>query len=262
MSAAMLRLQLATRLRRPGAAPPAGLRAPVDGDLAQRWSVHRNTFVSSLVEAHSAGFPVTAALIGADCFHTMARARVLAEPPRQPVVVEYLQDFPEFVAAWPATASLAYLADVARIEAWRLHAHHAADASALASADYQQLRAAPERLARWRPRLQPAARWLRSRQGAFSLWQAHQGVADLAAVNLMYVDTDSPEDVLVTRSGFDVRVVRLPAGGIGLLQALHGGDTLGDAFAQALADDPHADVARLFCLLVDHDLLVHPLPAR
>jgi hypothetical protein len=253
---------LAQHLRSASPRAPAGLQAPAGIDLAQRWAVHRNTFLSSLIAAHEAAFPVTLALVGSDCFRALARARVLADPPRAPVLAEYVQDLPDFIATYAPTRSLPYLADVAAIEALCIAAHHAADAIALPAADYQQLRAAPERLVRHVPCLHPAARWLRSRHAVFSLWQAHQGVGDLAEVNLMYLDPDSPEDVLVTRPEFAVGVIRLPAGGIALLDALQRGQCLGAAFADALAADPHADAARLFGLLLDHQLLVQPpLPA-
>lgn len=258
MSATALQPQLARSLQLPGSPPPSGLQAPAGVDLAQRWAVHRNTFLSSLVDAHAAAYPVTAALVGRDCFHGMARARVLADPPRSPVLTEYVQEFPGFVASWPATRGLPYLAEVSGIEALCVRAHHAADADAMNATDYQQLRATPQSLARLMPRLHPAAFWLDSRHAACSLWQAHQGVPDPADADLRHIDTGLAEDVLVTRPQFVVRVVLLPIGGIALLDALQGGRSLGEAFAFALACEPRADLARLFSLLIDHGLLVQP----
>ena len=58
----------------------------------------------------------------------MARAFVAATPPRTPVLTTYGDEFAEFIAAFEPARELAYLADVARLEAARTHAYHAADA--------------------------------------------------------------------------------------------------------------------------------------
>ncbi len=76
-------------------------------------------------------FPAVERIVGEEFFQAMARAYVLAEPPRSPVLMDYGTTFADFIAGFAPAASLPYLPDVARIErAWR-EAYHAEDAEPL-----------------------------------------------------------------------------------------------------------------------------------
>ncbi|WP_157928825.1 HvfC/BufC N-terminal domain-containing protein [Pararhizobium haloflavum] len=154
----------------PDVALPAGVLADPGGQQAERFAVHRNNVVSGLVEQLAASFPVVRRLVGADFFRAMARAFVLATPPRSPALMRYGDGFPGFIQRFPPASALPYLADVATLEVLRVHAYHAADAVPLTSSE------AMLHLAKARPRLRPhpAAMVLRSRFPVFTIWLANQ----------------------------------------------------------------------------------------
>lgn len=244
----------AEALASPAAPAPPGLR----GARSQRgFAVHRNTFVVTLVDALAEAFPVVRALVGDDFFRAMARTCVLASPPRTPVVAEYAIEFPARVATFAPAAKVPYLADVARIEALRIRAFHAADARPMAQEDFLGLCADPRRLAAARVALHPACGWFRARHAVQAIWDAHQGDAP---ATLAHIDIARAQDVLVARPHHAVHVAALPSGATALLDALRIGLPLAAAFAQARAMARHADEAVLFAVLLQHGLIVafHP----
>ncbi|MGH8076958.1 MAG: HvfC/BufC family peptide modification chaperone [Lysobacter sp.] len=238
---------------------PAGLRVGSGVDPRQRFAVHRNNAVVSLVNALADAFPVTQALVGEAFFRAMARERVITDPPRSPILADYGDGFAEFIARFPPAAGVAYLADVARLERLRVLAYHAADAAPVAIAEYQMLVAVPARLEATRLRLHPACHWLRSNYAVGSIWHAHQRVDDLADANLSAIEIDEPEDVLVTRAQWDVQVTVLPAGAITWLDALSEGLTLGAAMARiecARGANLAAPLEAMLTLIIEHGLAV------
>lgn len=256
MNATVFQQEFAAALLAPAGRVPEGIKTAASPDPQRRFAVHRNTVVVSLVDALAETFPVCQALVGERFFRAMARERVLADPPRAPMLTDYAQGFPAFVAGFAPAARVPYLADVARIEALRVRAYHAADLSPVSEARYHELLAAPEALAAARVSLHPAGHWLRSRHAAYSIWQAHQGLADLSAAVLDGVDVDRAEDVLVVRPALEVVVIALPRGAIAFLDALRDQRTLAAAFtaAQTAVDD--LDSGALFALLIQHGLAV------
>lgn len=222
---------------------PAGLVTWNGSDPAQRFGVYRNNVVVSLIEALRAKFPVVATLVGEDFFRAMARDFARAHPPRSPIMALFGEDFPAFVAGFAPAAQLTYLADVARLEAARLAAYHAADAEALAADAFALV--APDRLAGLRVVFHPAARVLDFVHAAVSIWAAHQGQGDLAAV-----DPFEPEQALLTRPALEVETRRLAPGEAAMFAALSAGATLGDAAAKAFAARPDFDLTRALATLV------------
>ncbi|MDQ3510578.1 MAG: DNA-binding domain-containing protein [Pseudomonadota bacterium] len=251
-----LQPEFARRLLVPSSGAPEGIRSGAAPDHERRFAVHRNNVVVSLVDALAETFPVTLALVGEEFFRAMARERVLADPPRSPVLTDYAQGFPGFIEAFAPAAGVAYLADVARLEALRVRAWHAADAEPLADTTYNDLLAVPERLATVRLVLHPASQWLRSRYAVHSIWLAHQGLDRLETANLKGIYTGAPEDVLIVRPALDVVVAPLPSGAIAFLDALRNGIPLLRAFNAAQAAASDVDGGVLFSLLICHGLAV------
>lgn len=254
MTAAVYQPGFAAALRDPARPAVASLRGGTLPDRARRFAVHRNNFVASLVDALAAGFPVTQALVGEDFFRAMARERVLQQPPRSPVLIDYVEGFADFIADFGPAATVPYLADVARVEALRVRAFHAADARPLPETAYRELAASPAALANTRLSIHPSCHWMRSRHAAYSIWRAHQGPDPAGALG--DVDVDRPEDVLVTRAVFDVAVVALPRGAYEFLEAVRAGLTLATAFHAADAFGAGVDCGELFSLLIRHGLVV------
>ncbi|MEG3191088.1 DNA-binding domain-containing protein [Lysobacter sp. D1-1-M9] len=235
---------------------PPGLRVAEGVDAARRFAVHRNNISSALTDALAAGFPVTRALVGEAFFRAMARARIVRDPPRSPVLGEYGAGFAEFIEGFAPAASVPYLADIARLECLRVQAFHAADATALDSNAFAALLADPARLTATRLRLHPAARWLCSPHAVRSIWNAHQHLEDTADADLSVLDPTRAEAVLVARPQLRVVTVPLPPGGADLLDALSTGHTLGDAAAAASTRHPTAQLSTLLALIVEYGLAI------
>jgi Putative DNA-binding domain len=236
---------------------PNDLNVPDGVDVQQRFDAHRNNATVGLVEALSATFPVTRALVGEDFFRGMACERIRADPPRSPVLSLYGEGFAEFIEGFAPAAGLPYLPDMARLELARIQAYHAADATQVPVAAYQALLAAPERLAMTRVELHPACRWLRSDHAVHSLWQAHQHAGAARDAALAEVDLASPEEMLVVRPQWAVLVSPLPARGCIWLDALQAGATLDEAASLADASQgghSSASLEAFLFLLVQHGL--------
>ena len=122
-----------------------GLPVPLDvvsdnaPSLSRRFAVHRNNVVAGLVEALEARFPAVEKIVGKEFFVAMARAFIQKRPPRSLLLATYGDEFAEFIGAFEPAHELPYLADVARIEAARTRAYHAADAAPLGASELAQL---------------------------------------------------------------------------------------------------------------------------
>lgn len=226
----------AAALLNPSLPPPVGLAAP--SDITQRFNVYRNNVVFGLVRALAAGFSATERIVGAEFFAAMARAYVLAQPPHSPVLLHYGDSMPDFIAAFAPAAELPYLADVARLEAMRNRAHHAADADNLPPAMLARLD--PASLQHMHVSLHPSCALLRSEHPAATIWAMNSD-----ALPLTEIAAWAPEDALVLRVGrgltqrVDIR--RLPPGAAAFLDGLRNDQPLGDAALSAFAEAPDFD---------------------
>ena len=227
----------------PSAGAPDGLAAWNGSSVEQRFGVYRNNVVVSLVDALAAKFPVVQDLVGEAFFRDMARVYVMQQPPCSPRLADYGAGFAEFIEDFTPAAGVPCLPDVARLEALRLRAYHAADATPLDAHDFANVGA--ERLFDSRVALHASAGILTSRYAVVSVWAAHQGLGDLARV-----DQFAPEDALVARPDLDVVTTRLAAGCAVFLRALQDGATIGEAAARASTGEPAFDPAAAFGLLL------------
>ena len=84
--------------------------------IAGHFSIYRNNVRHSLTEALKTVFPAVSALVGEAFFAQCAHRFIEINPPRAPYVAGYGADFPEFLSALQACASVPYIADVARLE--------------------------------------------------------------------------------------------------------------------------------------------------
>ena len=218
----------AAALLDPDLPPPDGLNAWNGSDPARRFAVYRNNVVVSLVDALEDTFAVTQELVGEAFFRAMARVFALSEPPRSRLMAFYGEDFPDFIAGFPAAAGVPYLADVARLEYLRVLAYHAADAVPLAPEELAVALADPETLPALRVALHPSLYVLGSRFAVASVWGAHQG-----ALNISEVVPEAPETVLVMRQGLDVEVLRIAPADERFITALLDDATLGEAVQRA-----------------------------
>jgi hypothetical protein len=220
----------------PDRATPAGVTGPGGSRADKRYNVYRNTITVSLIDALASIFPATKRITGPEFFRAMARFHVRATPPASKLLFEYGRDFPHFIAAYEYAKDLAWLADVARIERAWLDAYHAADAAVL---DGAQLSAVPpEELGNLVFAPHPATRIVASAYPALSIFAMNRRDGPVEPI-----ESDEPEDALVTRPDDEVIVRALPEGGALFLRHLIAGATLSDAAAAAFEATPSFDLA-------------------
>lgn len=211
----------------------------------KRMDVYRNNVFHSLGEALGDLYPAVRRLVGDGFFAYAANAYLRARPVRQATLITFAEDFPEFIAAFPAAASLAYLADVARLElAWH-QAYHAADAEPI---DGAVLRAVPPAsLPAIGLALLPSCRLIHSPFPIERIWEANMEDGDGGgAIDL----STGSAYVLVVRPRYEVEVRSLSAGAFHLVSALAEGRALGEAAETALAAQPGLDLQGTLASLI------------
>jgi len=200
----------------------------------------------------AAGFPATERIVGAEFFAAMARAYVIAEPPRNPVLLRFGRSFPDFIARFEAAAALSYLADVARLEWLRRKAYHAADAAPLTAGELTRLD--PAAFGSLVFRLHPACALLRSRHPAATIWAMNSDLEPLREP-----DGWPAEDVVVYRKGTGldqaVLVGRLSPGIAAFLTALGAGCSISRAAEAAFREMTVFDLAAALALLFTNGLV-------
>lgn len=221
-----------------GALPvPFGLVGPDGEPSPRRFAVYRNNVVVGLTEALKDGFPAVHRIVGTEFFQAMARAYVVVEPPRSPILLDYGARFPEFIGEFEPAAHLPYLADVARIERAWTEAYHALDAWPIDPTALAAL--APEEFSAVRFQLHPSARLVRSQFPALTIWQMNVGDGVPEPVDL----AAGGEDVLVVRPVVDVEVRSIPGGGLEFARALADGVSVVAAMTAALTADHRFDLS-------------------
>jgi len=230
-------------------AVPAGIRNAGGSQAERRFSIYRNNVFVSLTEALAVRYPVCRALVGDAFFHAMAGLFVELCPPRSPILMTYGDDFGDFIDTFPPAASIPYLGDMARLEAARTRAYHAADAHPLGIDELASL--APCTWEWARVRLHPSVQVVRSDYPVVSIWEAHLHHESPAALR----SSDS-EDALVLRPDLTVEVYCLPPGGALFIQGLLREMAFKEAAEGAVAADPHFDlVATLTRLLLSRTIV-------
>ncbi|MCA0406177.1 MAG: DNA-binding domain-containing protein [Proteobacteria bacterium] len=232
----------------PETAVPPEVTSWNGSDPAQRFAVYRNNVTVSLIEALGATFPTVKAMVGEDFFRDMARVYLRAHPPSSPMMVRFGESFPDFLAGFAPVATLAYLPDLARLEAARRRAFHAADAASLSPEDFASLD--PAALPGLVVTLHPSLQVFSARHAAVSLWAAHQGQGALEAV-----DPHVPEEALILRPIYEVDIVPLPLGGASFFDDLRAGYPLGEA-ATRLAPEAAAHLPLLINTLVQSGVTI------
>lgn len=238
--------QFSAALLDPGLACPPGLTVWNGSDPAARLAVYRNNVVSSLIDTLASSFPVVQELVGPEFFRAMAAVFVRQSPPRTRVLAHYGDElFPLFIAGFEPAGSLPYLADVARLEAARVRAYHAADAEPVDADAVRQQLACGERAGVLRLECHPSVSVVESCFAVVSLWAAHQGIGELADIEI-----DQPESAIVLRPQLDVLVLPAPVGAAQFVTAVQQGLSLAAAVQVAATQAPTFDLPATLGLLV------------
>ena len=223
-------------LRNPDLGVPQSVTSYSSDTPKERFAVYRNNVVVGLAGALEARFPATRKIVGEDFFNGAAKLFAAAHPPRSPLMLFYGDAFPAFLADFEPAREVPYLADVARLEAARTRAYHAADAKPLTPAALSGV--ALDTLAGSCFTLNPSVEIVASDYPIVTIWAMNSGEIALAPITDWH-----GEDALVSRPGFDIEVRRLPPGGKTFLQNLAARNPLGEAAAAALAGDARFDLA-------------------
>jgi hypothetical protein len=213
----------------PAAAIPRSLREHDGAPPLKRFSVYRNNVVASLVDALAARFPAAQRIVGEEFFRAAAGIYVRREPPRSRILMFYGDTLPAFLETFSLAADVPYLADVARLEAARTRAYHAADADPADGTWLQRLN--EDELGALRIRPHPSAEILRSRFPVVTIWSMNSGERDLAPI-----ESWDGEDVLIARPQGEVEVRLLPPGEATFLSRLFEGAALAEAASAAQAE--------------------------
>ncbi|RZN08351.1 DUF2063 domain-containing protein [Bradyrhizobium genosp. SA-3] len=227
----------AAALLDPGLPMPHGLVGPDGEPDPRRFAVYRNNVAVSLIEALDDAFPAVQRIVGADFFRAMARAYVMVQPPRSPIMLDYGAGFPEFIRRFEPAAGLPYLEDVARIERAWTEAYHAPEASPIDPGTFSAV--APDQLPAMQLELHPSLRLVRSHFPALTIWQMNLADGIPAPVDL----AAGGEDALVVRPVADVEVRLIPRGSFEFIQALSDGKPVLAALEDALTANSRFDLS-------------------
>jgi hypothetical protein len=204
----------------------------------ERLNIYRNNFLASLTSALRISFPAVHRLVGAEFFDGAAQCFIEAEPPQSANLYLYGAGFADFLARFSPAASLAYLADVARLE-WAVNcALHAPDAPPLASECFAAVaQADPTRLVLVP---HPSLTLLRPEYPSDAIWRAVLAEDDgaLSAIDL----AAGPCWLLVERSTEGIAVSRLLEAEWRFTAAL----CAGEIFATAVDRAENVDLPLLF----------------
>ena len=204
--------------------------------------IYRNNVFASLTDALATRFPVCP-LVGDEFFRALAGVFVELSPPRSPVLMFYGDEFATFIDTFPPASSVPYLGDVARLEAGRTHAYHAADGEPLSVNDFAASRPVPGSGCGWRstPPSNSSPRPIRSsRSGRRTSSRAARHPFRSLLPRMRWLAAQSRGR----------GPAALPGGSV-FLSRLAGHATLGEAFEGAAAAELKFDlVANLTALLV------------
>jgi hypothetical protein len=214
---------------------PQGITAHNAAVPTRRFAVYRNNVMVGLVKALRHRFPVVEKIVGEEFFAAMARVFVIEQPPRSPLLTTYGDEFAAFIAAFEPARELHYLADIARLEAARTRAYHAADAAPVDASQFAALDTGV--VGEIGIELHPSIGIVRSSHPIVTIWAMNSGEQELAPI-----EDWNGEDALVARPYLEVEVRALPPGGAAFLLALDAGRPLGEAAETARADDPNFDL--------------------
>lgn len=228
--------------------PDRTLEPWLAGDGA-RLAVYRNTVAKARADALTGLFPTVQRLVGEDWFHDAALIFTAEHPPTSPVLDEYGQAFPAWLARFEPAQSLPYLAPVARMDLAWSRAHRAADAPVLAAESL-----AGRDLFGSRVSLHPSVQLFWFDWTAPSIWLANRPDANPDDV----VDwTDSPEGLVIYRPDLTVLHRRLSRVEWLFLDGCRRDLPLGRVALEVQGQAPDTDIARLFSGLLSAGLFTH-----
>jgi hypothetical protein len=202
----------------------------------RRFGVYRSNVMHGLIGAITSRFPAAERIVGEEFFAAMAYEFVCKYPPQSPLLLNYGDDFADFVRDFEPAQEIAYLADIIRLETVRSKAYHSVDAIPAGAAS---LAAIPgEHAENISFILHPSLFIVQSQHPVVTIWAMNTGEIEVEPI----ADWRS-EDALVVRPYMKVEVHRLPVGGAAFLNAIGRGEKLATAASQTLETTPGFDLS-------------------
>ncbi len=201
----------------------------------RRLAAYRRSIFGNLCNALVTSYPVVSRIVGLPFFREAARNYILAYPSLSGDLNDYGEHFAGFVAGYPYTQDMPYLADVARLE-WAMQTllnsadAFPADLSALANTP-------PERYSDLSFEIDPNCARLDSPWPLLEIWEVNQE----GYTGDMQVDFTQGSSILVRRAHGVVTVQELSAAEAAFLDALNNQASLADAATGALEKDADFD---------------------
>lgn len=206
-------------------------------------AIYRNTVAKGLIDALAANYPTVLKLVGNEWFESAAITFAHLHAPETPILAEYGESFPAFLAEFPPAVDLLYLSDVARIDRLWMESYLAADAASLPASILQGL--SGDQLMSARLQLHPATRLQSLKNSAVTIWLHNQ----IEKAGELSVD-NSDEDALITRTANGVSVMILCVIEYRFLLEIQKGATLGEAAMTALGINPEFPLAATLAKLI------------
>ena len=235
-------------LLNPNFPPPDGLRLG-EKSVAPRFSVYRNNVVAGLSNILSANFPAVVKLLGDEYFRSFAACYIREHPPKSPILMQYGQEMPSFIASFTPLARYPYLSDVAVLELALRASYNAADSQPVSTEVLAGMSEGD--IAEARLILSPALRQIRSQWPIHQIWMAN--VRDGPTPNLLI---DHGEDVLIVRKDFDSLPLRHQGGGYEFVAALQNNNSIAAANECANQADSSFDLSQMLGALLTANAVI------
>lgn len=217
-------------LLEPDAPLPVGVTGPRGKKAVKRFAVYRNNVIVSLINALAEIFPAIRVLLGEKSFADLARIFITRHQPTSPLLFEYGDELPGFLADFKPLAAFPFLPDLARLERVWLKSFHAADATVLDLTIFSTT--AEDRVGELVFCAHPATALVESDFAIVSLMTLSREDQPLDGV-----DPGARQTALVTRPADNVEVRELPIGGAKFFRCLLDGQSLADSADAAVAID-------------------------
>lgn len=218
----------------------AGRLSPESG-----FAIYRNNMQGGLKKALMETYPVCQRLVGEHCFQSILSHYIAEYPSQTPNLCDYGVEFPQFLLTIPFIGEVPYLGDVASLE-WAIH--RVLIGKEEERFDWTVLESVPSE------KHQDLIFRRRSNSVLYAspypidrIWETNQ--PDFQGEDS--VDLAAGENrLLLWRSGYDLRIDRLPKPEWELLTLLEGGYTLAALPTTALAREQHLDILDLLPRLI------------
>lgn len=239
--------------RAAGATAQVGLH-PQGGDPgAERLSVYSGGYRARIEEALKEVYPAVRHVAGANTFHALAHDYASRYASRSYNLSRAGRALPEFLQTHELGKELVFLSDLARLEWEVAESFHAFDVSPI---DPSRLSALPpEDWARARLIFQPSVRLVRSSWPVLEIWEARNQPISEVRIDL----AGRPQQVMISRSAFQVRCEFLEEKQFQLLQGLLAGKRLEEVCGELLdsAGGEEPPIADWFSLWAAAGLVVN-----